>query len=310
MLRKYTMLFALVLLLPGILIAQDGKIRGRVIDMETGQPLLGANVFIEETTIGAAADINGEYIILGLSAGTYTIRVSFIGYAPIIMSNVRVSANLTTTQDFEMTSSAIQVGAIEVVSERPLINRNTTNTVRFITQEDLNNLPIRGLQNLVSLQAGVVQQDGRLYVRGGRAGELAYYVDGANTTNPIFNSENVSIIQEAIEELQLQAGGYTAEFGGANSAIVRTSVRTGGHNLNASVDYLTDRMASPGNEFLNTTGFGYSNIVITLGGPVTDQLRFFIAGQQNFLRNRDVMYLEPFRFEDLVTDNVGSRPEP
>ncbi len=308
MLRKYTMLFALVLLLPGILIAQDGKIRGRVIDMETGQPLLGANVFIEETTIGAAADINGEYIILGLSAGTYTIRVSFIGYAPIIMSNVRVSANLTTTQDFEMTSSAIQVGAIEVVSERPLINRNTTNTVRFITQEDLNNLPIRGLQNLVSLQAGVVQQDGRLYVRGGRAGELAYYVDGANTTNPIFNSENVSIIQEAIEELQLQAGGYTAEFGGANSAIVRTSVRTGGHNLNASVDYLTDRMASPGNEFLNTTGFGYSNIVITLGGPVTDQLRFFIAGQQNFLRNRDVMYLEPFRFEDLVTDNVGSRP--
>lgn len=329
MFRKCTMLLAVLLLLPYMLPAQDGKIRGKVTDRETGLPLSGANVFIEGTAMGAATDVNGEYIILGLSAGTYTIRVSFIGYAPVIMSNVRVSANLTTSQDFELVSSAIQVGAIEVVSERPLINRNTTNTVRFVTQEDIAYLPIRGLQNIVSLQAGVVQQDGRLYVRGGRAGEVAYFVDGANTTNPffnnqqvqpfglfrtsqnvedlnaLFNTQNVVVIQEAIEELQLQAGGYTAEFGGASSAIVRTTVRTGGRQWNTSVDYRTDGVVATGGDLLGTTSYGYQNVVLTVGGPITKDLRIFLAGQHNYLGNRTAMYLEPFRFDGLVNETTG-----
>ena len=132
---------------------------------------------------------------------------------------------------------------------------SATRRTRYVcqTQEDIENLPIRGIQNIVALQAGVVQQGGNLYVRGGRAGEVAYYVDGANVTNPLSNSENVSIIQEAVEELQLQAGGFTAEYGGSSSGIVRTNVRTGGNNYKASLDYLTDDFAKPGKSFLGTS---------------------------------------------------------
>jgi hypothetical protein len=304
MLRKYTMLVGLVLLLPGILIAQDGKLRGVVTDSQNGEPLIGANVFIEETTLGAATDERGEYIMLSIPPGTYTVRVSFIGYAPVILSNLRINANLTTTQDFQLTSSAIQVGSIEVVSERPLIHRNTTNTVRFVTQEDIGYLPFRGLQNIVALEAGVVQQNGNLHVRGGRAGEVAYFIDGANTTNPFFNSQNVSVIQEAIEELQLQAGGYTAELGGAGSAIIRTTVRTGGNQLHGSIDYQSDRLAAPGDEFLSTGSFGYQNVVGTIGGPITSRLRFFLAGQHNYLSNRDMMFIEPFYFDNLTLERA------
>jgi outer membrane receptor protein involved in Fe transport len=300
--KLFAVLFAAVLL-PALVLAQDGKLRGRITDRDSGEPLVGANVFVEATNLGAACDINGDYVILSVRPGVYTLRVSYVGYNQFTISNVRVSSNLTTTQDFKLTSSAIQVQAVEIVAERPLVQRNTTNTVRLQTQEDIENLPIRGIQNIMALQAGVVQQGGNLYVRGGRAGEIAYFVDGANVTNPLSNSEMISIIQEAVEELQLQSGGYTAEWGGSSSGIIRTNVRTGGPSYKASVDYLTDDFAKPGQQFLGTSSFGYRNVVATLSGPIpgVNNLTFFLAGQHNYQRNRRTMWLTPFEF-DLKTD--------
>src|SRR3990172_8064197 len=211
MLRKLLAAFTALFLLPVLLLAQDGKLRGRVTDKESGEPLIGANVTIDGTSLGASSDLNGDYIILSVPPGTYTVKASYIGYSPYTISNIRVLSNITETQDFALSSTAIQVEAVEVVAERPLIQRNTTNTVRIQTQEDIKNIPIRGVQNIVALNAGIVLQGGNLYVRGGRAGEVAYYVYGANITNPISNEAfgstnglNNSIIQEALEEIQLQ----------------------------------------------------------------------------------------------------------
>jgi len=202
------------------------------------------------------------------------------------------------------------------VAERPLIQRNTTNTVRMTTQENIQNLPVRGVQNLMALEAGVVQQGGTLYVRGGRSGEIAYYVDGANVTNPNLggdqtsvtsNKEIFSVIQEAIEEVQLQSGGYTAEFGGANSGIVRTTTRSGGTSFKITADYLTDDFAKPGEQFLGTSAWGYRRGVLTLSGPLTDGIRFFLVGNHNFNRNRQYMYLVPFKIEGLKDDATTGR---
>ncbi len=306
MYRKLLVAFLALFLLPVMVLAQDGKLRGVITDRESGEPLIGANVVIEGTNLGASTDINGEYVILSVPPGVYTVRASYIGYASVSISNIRVSSNITTTQDFKLSSTAIQVQAVEVVADRPLIQRNTTNTVRISTQEEIRTIPVRGLQNMLAYNAGVVQQDGTLYIRGGRAGEVAYYIDGANTTNPLFRSEAVSPIQEAIEEFQLQSGGYTAEFGGANSGIVRTTLRTGGSQFKASVDYQTDDFAGPGREFLGTSARGYRNAVVTLSGPILSNLRYFVAGQHNFLRNRSNVRLEPFIFENMVTDAFGT----
>ena len=307
MLRKPLQVFVLVCLFSSFMIAQDGKVRGTVTDKASGEPLIGANVIIDGTSLGASTDINGEYVILSVPAGGYTVKTSYIGYAPVSISGIRVSANLTTTQDFALSSSAIQTQEIEVVAERPLIQRNTTNTVRINTQENIQNLPIRGLGNLIALEAGVVERDGRLYVRGGREGEVAYFVDGANTTDPIQNTNNVSVIQESIEEFQLQAGGYTAEFGGAASGVVRTTIRTGGTDLKWTLDYQTDDFAKPGEEFLGTTAFGYRNAVATIGGPLMNGIRFFLSGQHNYNRQPQRTFIEPFRFTGLTTDNLGNR---
>lgn len=308
MYRKLLCVLVGLFLLPTLILAQDGKLRGKVSDKETGEPLVGATVFIEGTTLGAAADINGDYIILGVRPGVYTMKVSFVGYAEVRLANIRVSAGITLTQDFQLTNAAVQVRAIDIIAERPLIQRNTTNTVRITTQEDIQNLPVRGVQNILSLQAGVVQQAGNIYVRGGRSDEVSYYIDGAPTTNPFFNANNITVVQEGIEEVQLQAGGYTAEYGGANSGIVRTSMRTGSSEYKGSLTLETDDFAKPGKEFLKTTALGWRNIVATVSGPMpgVDALRFFALYQNEFYRNRVAQWITPFSF-DLTTDNFDAR---
>jgi hypothetical protein len=312
MFRKLSLPFIALFLLPCLLLAQDGKLRGKVTDKESGEPLIGANITVEGTGLGAASDINGEYIILSVPPGVYAIKASYIGYAGYTISNIRVNANITTTVDMALSSSAIQIQAVEIVAERPLIQRNTTNTVRFTTQDEIKSLPYRGVQSIIALNAGVVQQDGVLHIRGGRTGEVGFYVDGASVTNPLFAAgarQGVSIIQEAIEEFQLQSGGYTAEFGGASSGVARTTVRTGGSQYKFTLDYQTDDFAKPGSKFLGTTAFGFRNGVATVSGPIPSLPRatFFIAGQHNYTRNRDVMFLTPFRFDSLVTDAYDSR---
>lgn len=303
--KRLSFVLSLLFLIAVFVQAQSGKLRGRVVDKESGEPLIGASVALVGTNFGAATDVNGDYVILNVPPGTYSIKTSFVGYADVTISNVRINSGITTTQDIQMSSSSVQVGAVVIVAERPLIQRNTTNTIRLTGQEEIQNLPIRGVQNILSLNAGVVQQNGNLYVRGGRSGEVSYYVENAPVSNVMFEDsrkEGVSIIQEAIEEIQLESGGFTAEYGNANSGIVKTTLRTGGNNYKFSVDYQTDDFAGSGSKFLGTNSYGYRNVVLTAGGPVVGDLTFFIAAQHNYVRQRDPMFLKPFSFANLKTD--------
>jgi len=326
MFRKLSFIVILLFLVPTLALAQGGKLRGVVTDKETGDPLPGANVVIDGTTLGASSDLNGVYVVLAVPPGVYTVRTTYMGYQEMDIANIRVMANLTTSQDFALAPTAIAGEAVEIIAERPLIQRNTTNTVRMTTQEDIQNVPIRGLQNILALNAGTVLQDGVLHVRGGREFEVATFIDNATATipyieigtggrglqsqNPEYGADpTISVIQEAVEEVQMQSGGYTAEFGGANSAIVRTTMRSGGPTYSATIDYRTDDFAHSGEQFLNTSSFGYRNAVLTLSGPVpgVSKLRFFMAGQHNYWRDRIPSYIEPFRFEGLTEDGYEGR---
>jgi hypothetical protein len=80
---------------------QTGKIAGRVIDSETREGLPGANVSIEGSNHGASSDAQGNYVIINVAPGIYTLKSSFIGYAAVVMTDVRVSIDLTTAVDFE-----------------------------------------------------------------------------------------------------------------------------------------------------------------------------------------------------------------
>ncbi len=306
MYRKLLFVFVGLLFLPGLLLAQTtGKISGKVTDRETGEALIGANVLIEATNFGAATDLNGNYVILNVPVGTYTLRCSYVGYTNVTIHNIGVSAGLTTERNFQPPSTAVQIQPVEVTAERPLINKSATNAVRITRSEDIQNLAVRGVTNIIALQAGVVYQGGNLYVRGGRADETQYYLDGVKITNPFLGGRAVSIIDNAVEEIQVQAGGYNAEFGGANAGIVSTTSKIGTPDLHASLELITDNWGGPtelqrtyngphnaaisasktSRKILDTYSYGYSEYVLTLNGPIiagNPNYKFFIAADQQF----------------------------
>jgi hypothetical protein len=288
--RIITILF-LLLLVPALTLAgTTGKLKGKVTDKATGEPLIGANVIVGGTSFGAATDINGEYSISNLEAGTYDVKCSYIGYQAVATSDVRINADLTTELDFALPIEGIQVGEIEVVAERQLINKSNTNSQRITTNTDIETLPIRGIDNILALTPGVVLQDRSLYIRGGRKDEVGYYVEGTNVTNPYLGGTNLKLSEDALEEVSVQSGGYTAEFGGANSGIVRGQIKSGTPNWKASLEYITDNIGfqSSDNRFsgdktLGAYWYGYSDFIATVSGPIfSDKLKFFGLFENNF----------------------------
>ncbi len=287
MLKKFKLLF-LFTLLPALLYAQTGKVVGKVTDLQTGDPLIGANVIIEGTSLGAATNANGEYVILNVPPGSFVLKARYIGYREVIFENIKVSVNLTTEVNFELPAEAYQTETVTVVAPKPLINKNTTNATSIVRSEDIENIPIRGVNAIVATQAGVVSQSGNLYVRGSRADGVANYVDGVLVNDPVNGGARTQVISNAVEEIQFQAGGYSAEFGGANGGIISTQTKAGAENYNVSFEGITDHFTSTGSRFLDTYSYGYSEYVLTAGGPIypgLKNLKFFVAANNNFRRS-------------------------
>lgn len=270
-----------------------GKIRGKVSDKETQDALIGSNVAVEGTTMGASTNVDGEYIILNVPAGVYTVKATFVGYSSVTISNVRVNNDLTTSLDFTLSSEAVTIQGIEIVAERPLVNKNATNAVRITTAEDIAAIPVRGINNVLALSAGVVLQDNAVFIRGGRQDEVGFYLDGVSITNPQFGGRAVNLVQDAIEEIQVQTGGYNAEFGGANSGIIQQQLKSGTSDWKISTQYITDNVtfkpktkAFDGEKRLGSNWFGYNEFTGSLSGPVFSE-RFKFFGLFNYLYQRD-----------------------
>jgi hypothetical protein len=290
--RIITILF-LLLLLPAMALAQSGKLRGQITDQETGEALVGANVIITGTSYGAATDVNGEYIILNLVAGTYEVKASYIGYQAKTVSNVRINADLTTELNFQLPAEGVQVGIVEIVAEKQLVNKYNTNVNRITTSEDIDALPIRGVDNILATTPGVVLQDNQIFIRGGRQDEVGFYLEGSNITDPMVGGRQVTLVQDALEEINVQSGGYNAEYGNANSGIIRQQIKSGTPDWKFSLEYITDNIGFKssddrysGEKSLGSYWFGYNESVVTLSGPLfTPQVKFFGLFNYNFIND-------------------------
>jgi len=191
MLKKGICVLILVLL-PFVLFAGNtGKIRGTVLDKETGEALPGANVLVVGTQMGATSDVNGNFMILNVPPGTYVLKATFVGYTQVSMSNLKVVPDVTTESNFKLPQVALEGETITIVAEKPLVDKNVTNYTKTVWAEDLENLPVRSVQNVVATLAGAVQQGGNLYVRGGRSHETARYVEGMMTSSIVDGGENI-----------------------------------------------------------------------------------------------------------------------
>jgi outer membrane receptor protein involved in Fe transport len=309
--RKLLFLLLITALVPGLMFA-SGKIKGKVVDAGSGEPLVGANVVVVGTSMGAASNVSGEYTVLNIPAGTYTLKTSYVGYQAVTLSNIRVNDDLTTDANFQLPAEGVTVATVEIVAQRPLVNKSATNAVRIIDNEFFGNIPGRGTNIALAIQPGVVIQNNNIYIRGSRPDEVGFYVDGVNVTNMLGGGNGLYTTAEAVEQIQVQAGGYNAEFGSANAGIISSQLRTGNsERWRGSLLVETDRYASYGKESLSGYSYGYSDLTATFGGPVfSNKLRLFGSVQNTFRRDQNQSLRTPFSFANLVTDPVLTPAHP
>ena len=312
MYQRLVKIFVIVTLFSAVLTAgQTGKITGTVVDQETGNPLPGVNVLLEGTSMGAATNSDGKFVILDIPPGLYLVKFSFIGYATITIENVRSTTDLTTNlYTINMNPEAIEGETITVTAERPLIEINATNEVHVVRAEDIKNLPVRGYANVVALQTSVVDDEGTLHIRGGRSEEVGYYVDGVSAVDPYSLTRRGSIPNISIEEVSIQAGGFGAEYGGAGSGIVNTTTKTGGGRLAVTGEFISDiGTTEPSTDRDELYSYGYNLMSLGVGGPipVMDFIKFY--GALESIRQDDSPTAGSFPVYNKDLNIANGRPE-
>ena len=171
--------FFVLLLISFPLFASSGSIRGKVTDKATGEALIGANVVIQGLQTGAATDIDGNYEIKNISVGTYTVKASYVGYKPVEQKDVIIKNFQVVELNFELDAD-FTLCEIVVVDQK-YFEQKSTNTCKVISSEDIQNLPMSGVNNLTSLQSGVITNNATINIRGGRGDEVLYMIEGLPT---------------------------------------------------------------------------------------------------------------------------------
>src|SRR5690606_36925478 len=157
----------------------------------------GVNVIIDGTTLGTATGPDGDYVIIGVRPGTYTITASFIGYTTQKREDVRVSVDLTTTVDFELGEEVLEGEEIVVTAEYEVVRKDLTSSESRVTAETIEILPVQEVGDLLSAQAGVTMRGGGLHIRGGRSSEVAYFIDGVRVSDAYDGSISVEVENDA-----------------------------------------------------------------------------------------------------------------
>lgn len=260
-----------------------GKISGSITDKQSGAPLTGVNVILAGTGLGAATDLNGYYVILNIPPGEYALTISMIGYQAIQLNNVPVHADFTTVQDFSLTQTVLESAEeLIVLGRRPEIQRDRTSTMSVIGSDEIARMPVTDFQELINLQAGVV--DG--HFRGGRAGEVTYMVDGISVSDPYDRSLAVEIENSSIQEVKVISGTFSAEYGQAMSGVVNVITKTGDedYHINAEL-YSGDFISNHTTPFYNIDDvdpLAINSLELSLAGPLPliPKTSFYLSGRR------------------------------
>jgi len=278
---------SILLLLFGTIIyaGTTGKIAGKIFDKSTGEALIGANILIVGTSIGASSDLDGNYFILNIPPGEYQIKASVIGYSSFTIQKVRVSIDQTTKIDFELNPESIELGEVLVTAEKSIVRKDLTSTEETISGENISMLPLEDVSAVVNLQAGVV--DG--HFRGGRGNEVKYLIDGVPVNDVYSGQSSLSAEVNSIEEIQVLTGTFNAEYGEALSGVVNQVTKIAGDKLDGNISFYSgDYVSSHKDIFTNIAHISPTNVYNIQGnisGPVPgleNFVKFFLSGRYNY----------------------------
>ncbi len=239
--------------------AQDkGAISGRVMDKRTGHAIPFASVNVPEAKRGGLTDSEGQYLIPGLPAGTYTVRVQFLGYSNEERAGVVVAPGKPTVLNFQLNEIVVtQVKEVQVTAERRLVDVKQSATIRSVNANEIRNLPVQTIGDVLQQQAGISTDADQIHVRGGRADETIFVVNGVTNRDLVTGQSTAGQLNaRSVSEVNVATGAFDVRYGNALSGVVEIKLKEGSDKFEGG---------------LTTTGGSYGGRAFQLvaGGPVS-----------------------------------------
>ncbi|MCX6556147.1 MAG: TonB-dependent receptor [Candidatus Aminicenantes bacterium] len=337
--RCFALLAISVLLFAGALSAQQttAKIFG-VVQLEDGSLVPGVNV--EATSpklVGKAVtvtDENGSFRLVNLSPGTYKVIFTLQGFQTVIRDNVSLVAEQTLNLKVEIKLGNLEE-AITITGQTALIDVKSTSKGMTLTKEMFDVLPKgRNFDGLVAVIPGAVNENmlGGLSIDGSSGGENMFYMDGQNT-NSVFGGQNAQQAAfDFVDEVQVKASGYQAEFGGSLGGVINVVTRSGGNEFHGDVvgyysgsalrgaerdtTILDPKISAPTMRVFNYEDRGQALTDSRLEGGfgiggyiVKDKLWFYVNALPVFRNNKQpAIYLYPANAAHAASDPFAPTP--
>ncbi len=237
--------------------AQDrGSIAGKVSDKRSGHALAFANVTVVEAKRGVLTDSEGQFLLSGVPPGTYEVRVQFLGYKPESRAGVVVVGGRTASANFTLEEQVVATTrTVEVSAERRLVETRQGATVRSVNATEMRNLPVQTIGEVLQQQAGITTENDQIHVRGGRADETIFVVNGVANRDLVTGQSTAGQLNaRSVAEVNVATGAYDVRYGNALSGVVEIKLKEGGDKATAGVT-------------LTSGSYGGRNVQAVVGGP-------------------------------------------
>ncbi len=291
--RKIASILFFVLLFGSLsLVAQETGTLAVKVKTNDGDLVSYANVVLFKdgvnTKIGGQTSSSGTCRIINIPPGVYDAKISKMSYAAVTVERLRINAGSVTTQNVKLTKQSVALDIdVRVIAEKPKVDASKMGSGARIEIDNIGDKAVDDVDDMLKDIAGISVTNEGVRVRGGRTGEVVYSVDGMPVSDPVDGGVALSVDTDAIADMNVMTGGFTAEFGNAQSGIVSIVTKSGGRFYSGKLEYSTDHLISDENSNSDLLRFAIGGPLLGYrSGKLRDNLTFFLNGSGSWSDGR------------------------
>ncbi len=282
--------------------ATTGRLAVRVRDNQ-GKAVEFVNVVVlrgSQRITGGQTNNKGTAIIINIPPGLYTVKFSFVGYDTITYTDVRVQVDQTANLSPVMNQSGVKLAAVVVTAEQDKVGKDRTSSERQIEMEGMSDVSVGDIAGIVSLQAGVSNIGGELHIRGSRANEINFTIDGMSVSDPVDGGSALQVDTDAISDMKVMTGGFPAEYGNAQSGVINIVTKDGDSSYSGKIEYNTDHLIGSGRNS-DVVKFAIGGPLWPFGGEaLRERLTFYLNGGSEWQDGR----MKEYYIADPMSDYI------
>ncbi len=305
--RKYALI--LLILMSSIVIlnaSTTGRLAVRVRD-NNGRPIEFVNVAVTQnnrTLTGGRTNAKGTAIIINIPPGVYVVKFTLVGYDSYTVNNVRIQVDQTTSLSPVMNKTGVKLSTVVVTAEQDRAGKDRVGTAVQVDMSNMADVAVTDVADVVALQAGVTNIGGELHIRGGRANEINYTVDGMSVSDPVDGGSALGVDLDAISDMKVMTGGFPAEYGNAQSGVINIVTKDGDPFFSGKLEYNTDHIIGSGRNS-DVLKFAIGGPVVPFGSEaLREKFTFYLNGGGEWLDGRLKDYWGGDPNKDYVLNGV------